>query len=118
MKFSQLLIPLCLRYDYNMNLRTSVFIKGGLLKSYNLQHSMVTIQRQSKNPSVPDRVYTDQFLFLESTTGFTVGLGYKFRISKLQLSAEMRWDNVGPIINSTTVAFNQNTYSGILAVAF
>jgi hypothetical protein len=118
-KSSYIYFPLTVKYDIPMNLSSAFYIKGGLLNTFLISSSFVNVRRVSSSPNSPPIVNNDTFDFYSSQTGFTGSLGYQMKINKkLDGWIEMRFDNTGPIINSSAVGFLQNVISLVTAISF
>ncbi|MCU0369513.1 MAG: porin family protein [Cyclobacteriaceae bacterium] len=116
---SYIYLPVTVKYSIPLNTFSSLYLKGGLLKTFLLSSNYKNVRRVSMFPNSPPLINENNFDFYSSQTGFTGSLGYEMRINKkLDGWVELRFDNTGPIINSTTVGFVQNVFSLVTAISF
>jgi len=117
--YSYLFLPVTVKYDFPISANSLLFLNGGLIKTFKLDGEFTNARSFSLFPNSPPVVETDRFDFYSSQTGFTAGLGYQLKLGrKTALWTELRLENTGPLINSTTVGFLQNVYSLITAISF
>lgn len=111
-------LPITAQYDIPMTINNSLYLKGGLLKTFLLDADLTINRRVSSSPNTPPLVSQDRFDFV-SQTGFTFSLGYKLKVTrKINGWIEARFDNTGPMINSGNVGLPNNVYSLVTAFSF
>lgn len=117
--YSYIYLPVMIKYSFALTTNSSLFLKGGLVQTFKIDAEFINVRRFSLFPNDPPTIEKDRFDFYSGQTGFTAGLGYQVKIGKkMDLWTEVRVENTGPIINSTTVGFLQNVYSLVTAVSF
>ena len=117
--YTYIYLPITVKYNFALNTNSSLFLKGGLIETFKLDAEFINVRSYSFLPNSPPVVEKDKFDFYSSQTGFTAGLGYQLKLGKkTELWTELRLENTGPLINSTTVGFIQNVYSLVTAISF
>jgi hypothetical protein len=119
LSYSYLYLPIMIQTEFPLGIRKAAYLKLGLLETINLTNEYSNTKRQSNYPSVPEIVDKDPFEFWPALTGFTGGLGYKLKVTnKFDFFTEVRFENQGNLVNSSSVGMVQNVYSIITGISF
>jgi hypothetical protein len=119
LSYSYLYVPIMFQYDFPISINYSIFLKLGLIKTFNLTNSSTVIKTQSSYPNVPPVIESDRFDFYSSQTGYVGGIGVQRKYSKKNIIfLEGRFENPGAMINNVNVGLASNVYSIITGVSF
>jgi len=118
LSYSYLYVPILFQYDFPISINYSIFLRLGLIKTFNLTNSSTVTKTQSSYP-VPPVIESDRFDFYSSQTGYVGGIGVQRKYSKKNIIfLEARFENPGAMINNVNVGLASNVYSIITGVSF
>jgi hypothetical protein len=118
LSYRYILIPFTFKYDIGIGERSALFVKGGMIKTFKLDAKFVNERRVSLYPNNPPQI-EERFEFYSGQVGLVGGVGYQHSLTKkLNLCAEARWENIGPLTNSPSVVFLQDLFSFSVALSF
>jgi|GEM_PF-6378761 len=116
-RYSAVVMPFTFAYIIDANPRLAFQVRAGILKTVKLDGEFKSIQRQTQYPDVSARE-SERFTFYGSPTGYCLAAGMRWKTTKNVLHIDASYDNVGPIVNSTTVGFIMNIYAVTAGITF
>jgi hypothetical protein len=114
---SFLSLPMLLSYRFSSLGEKGLFMKAGLLASYNLIASYKNVATRSVSPTAQPKI--DESLRLQTLQyGFVFGTGYALPLKRFPLQFEMRYEHYGPFTDNAALTLTKSSVMFLFSYSF